>query len=53
MKNNAHLDWPPSVMDEYLASISAPKAQADQQPVASVERLAGGCLLYQPTQWSR
>lgn len=45
MKNNAHLYWPPSVMDEYLASIGAPKVRLDAQPVA-VERLEGGCLLY-------
>jgi hypothetical protein len=45
MKPNAHLYLPLSVIKEYLISIGAQK-QPDRQPVASVERLDGGCLLY-------
>jgi len=46
MKNNAHLYWPPSLIEEYLVSIGVPKVQPDRQPAASVEQLDGGCLLY-------
>jgi hypothetical protein len=46
MKPNAHLYLPQSVVEEYLVSIGAPKVQRDRRPVASVERLDGGCLLY-------
>ena len=47
MKPNARLYLPQSVIEEYLVSIGAPKVQPDRQPVASVEQLDGGCLLYQ------
>ena len=55
MKHNAHLYWPPSVMEEYLASIGAPRVQPDRQPVTSIEQLDGGCLLYRlaPIEWTR
>ena len=48
MKNNAHLYLPQSVIEEYLVSIGTAKVQPDRPtvPVASVERLDGGCLLY-------
>ena len=46
MKNNAHLYWPPSLIEEYLVSIGVPKVQPDRQPAASVEQLDGGCFLY-------
>src|SRR5262245_5815252 len=50
MKDNAHFYWPPSVTEEYLASIGArvPKAQQDRQnvPAVIVKQLDGGCLLY-------
>lgn len=56
MKNNAHLYWPPSVIEEYMVSVSAPKERTIRHRVpVAVEPLEGGCLLYrlrgyQPTQ---
>lgn len=60
MKNNVGLYLPPTVVEEYLASIGAqlppPKLQSNRPkaPVASVEQIDGGCIVYRlaPRKWA-
>jgi hypothetical protein len=54
MKSNAHLYLPWSVIEEWLATskgyhLPAVLVGRSRGPVASVERLEGGCVLYRLT----